>query len=105
MELKPCPWCGNTPIFVEDNFGCEIWCINTLCRAKPKISTFRGYTKEQVSVVWNSYFEKQKKEAKNLRKFNDYVSKNILQNALIDAMCCEEIWYKYLPDIPYMKIE
>jgi len=108
-QLKPCPWCGEIPVYIHDETGVEVHCMFDKCRANPHISTFRGYTKAQISVIWNSYrqhdkpdMEKQKKTVKDLTKFREYISKNQLQSILYDAMCTPDIWEKHLPDKEYM---
>ena len=82
--------------------------MHKFCRAKPKICFDRGYTTEQVIVVWNSHtienkhikenIEEKPKTVKNLSQFNDYITKKELRDILTTAKCPSEIWYKYFEE-------
>lgn len=108
LELNPCPWCNQTPLYVRDSRGVEIWCTYKFCRANPHISLMKGYSKAQVTVVWNSYTkseeikEKNKNPPKDLRKFKEYLSKKELCSILIDAKSSEELWDTHLPEYKFM---
>jgi len=108
-ELKNCPWCGEKPVYIFQQQSKEVEphsfslkCLFERCRANPLISSGKGYTKAQVTRVWNSYLDLEyKKKPKDLTRFNDVVSKKELKEALQDANCSDEVWMKYLPDEPY----
>lgn len=107
LNLKPCPWCKREPVYFIDKAGVEIWCRYKFCRANPHISLLKGYTKEQVTVVWNSYTEVENKEidkkpVKDLTKFKEYICKKELCSILIDVNPSLELWENYLPEYQYM---
>ena len=60
-ELKPCPWCGETPKVLRLNFTDSIEygvaCLNMSCSIKPCSGCF-DTTEEEAIEHWNTRYER-----------------------------------------------
>lgn len=61
VELKPCPWCGETPKVLRLNFTDSIEygvaCLNMSCSIKPCSGCF-DTTEEEAIEHWNTRYER-----------------------------------------------
>ena len=82
MANKPvvCPWCGKTPEGVTSGIKSIIWCGNTDCPVRPKISDYVPMKK--LIKRWESWLDftwMNEKQLKSLRaKINGKLSKRII---------------------------
>ena len=77
INLLPCPWCKDNPIYVVYQGYYEVYCRNPKCLAQPQVGYLQKYTKEEVTKRWNSYKLNNRYEENNINEQSTYTSKTI----------------------------